>query len=226
MPARSIRSPRAACRSRSARRPRPFPSSWTGARPIGSPSHWGEERDTDDTEGRGGRHQRDAPGRDEDRGPAAALHAAASSRCRRASPPSRSTASGPMISPATARRWSSRPRPVEIDRLDLVDMPGCRPRGIRGRLRQGHLCPGAGPGPRPGAGLPGPCRGPPAHPCRPFGEPRNDFAGRTYRLCAIERPPARLASPTRYGPLRPRWTTSRHWPSTGPMRQGSRGAKP
>ena len=37
MPARSIRSPPARCRSRSARRPRPSPSSWTGERSIASP---------------------------------------------------------------------------------------------------------------------------------------------------------------------------------------------
>lgn len=33
------------------------------------------------------------------------------------------------------------------------------------------------------------------------------------------------ASPTRFCPLRPRWTTSRHWPSHGRMPQGSIGAK-
>ena len=38
MPARSIRSPPASCRSRSARRPRPSPSSWTAASPTSSPS--------------------------------------------------------------------------------------------------------------------------------------------------------------------------------------------
>ena len=37
MPARSIRWPPAACRSRSARRPRPCRSSWTRPRPIASP---------------------------------------------------------------------------------------------------------------------------------------------------------------------------------------------
>ena len=38
--------------------------------------------------------------------------------------------------------------------------------------------------------------------------------------------PARQASPMRYCPLRPRWTTSRRWPSVGQMRQGSKGARP
>jgi tRNA pseudouridine55 synthase len=37
---------------------------------------------------------------------------------------------------------------------------------------------------------------------------------------------ARAASPTRFCPLRPRWTTSRRWPSHGLMRQGSIGARP
>ena len=40
------------CRSRSARRPRPFPTSWMAARPISFTVRWGEERDTDDAEGR------------------------------------------------------------------------------------------------------------------------------------------------------------------------------
>ena len=52
MPARSTRSPPAACRSRSARRPRP--SAFVDGRPqssTASPSRWGAETTTDDLEG-------------------------------------------------------------------------------------------------------------------------------------------------------------------------------
>ena len=51
-PARSIRWPRASCRSPSARRPRPCPTWWTARRPTPSPCSGAIETDTDDTEGR------------------------------------------------------------------------------------------------------------------------------------------------------------------------------
>ncbi len=121
---------------------------------------WGEERDTDDAEGARDRDQRRRPpGARGDRGACCRASPARSCRCRRAIPRSRSPASAPMTSPATARRSSSRPRPVEIDRLDPAGRPGRRPCGIRGRMRQGHLCAGARPRHGPGAGLPRPCRG-------------------------------------------------------------------
>src|SRR5262249_38728709 len=51
MPARSIRSPRACCRSRSEKRPRPLPSSWRGARSTASPCAGARDADTGDAEG-------------------------------------------------------------------------------------------------------------------------------------------------------------------------------
>ena len=44
-------------------------------------------------------------------------------------------------------------RPVEIHRLDLVEYARRRSRRVRGRMRQGHLCPLARPRYRPGARL-------------------------------------------------------------------------
>ena len=70
---------------------------------------WGEERDTDDAEGKvvGDRRRAARAGRDPR--PACPPSPARSRRCRRNSPPSRSRASAPTTSPATARRSSSRP---------------------------------------------------------------------------------------------------------------------
>ena len=76
---------------------------------------------------------------------------APSRRCRRNTPRSRSTASAPTTSPATARPSSSQARPVEIHRLDAGEPARRRYRRIRGRMRQGHLCPLARPRHRPGA---------------------------------------------------------------------------
>ena len=59
----------------------------------------------------------------------------------------------------------------------------------------------------------------------PFGE--NDMISLEQLEALCHRsPPAREASPTRCCQLRPRWTTSRRWPLTGQTRQGSSGAKP
>ena len=69
---------------------------------------WGEERDTDDAEGRVTETSDRRPTADEIRA-SSRPSPAPSSRCRRAIPPSRSRASGPMTSPATARWWNSRP---------------------------------------------------------------------------------------------------------------------
>ena len=57
-----------------------------------------------------------APGRGRHRGRAAPLHRHRSCRCRRAIPPSRSTASAPTTSRATARPWSSTPAPSRSTR--------------------------------------------------------------------------------------------------------------
>ena len=78
---------------------------------------------------------------------------------------SRSMASAPMTSPATARRWNSSPRPVTIRQLQLVAASGDAG-GVRGALRQGHLCACARPRSRPRARLLRPCDGAAAHPRR------------------------------------------------------------
>ena len=66
---------------------------------------WGEERDTDDAEGRVVQSS-DARPTAEPSARCCRVSPAPSRRCRRAIPPSRSTASAPMTSPARAR-WSS-----------------------------------------------------------------------------------------------------------------------
>ena len=84
---------------------------------------WGEERDTDDAEGRVIATSEQRPIARRHPRFAARPIPAPSSRCRRAIPPSRSRASAPTTSPATARRWNFSARPVEISRLELVDTP-------------------------------------------------------------------------------------------------------
>ena len=106
-PARSTRSPPASCRSPSARRPRPCPSCMDGAKAYRFTVRWGIETDTDDAEGKRRHAPTCGPTRGGDRGAAAALHRRRSCRCRRAFPPSRSPASAPTISRATARSSSS-----------------------------------------------------------------------------------------------------------------------
>ena len=54
-------------------------------------------------------------------------------------------------------------RPVEIHGLDPGRHAGRRSCGFRGRMRQGHLCAGAGPRHRPRARLPRPCLGAAPH---------------------------------------------------------------
>ena len=95
---------------------------------------------------------------------------APSSRCRRASPRSRSTASAPTISRARARSWNSRPRPVDIHRLELVETPDADHSRARRRMRQGHLCARARPRHGPRARLLRPRVGAAADRRRPFQE--------------------------------------------------------
>ncbi len=90
MPARSIRSPPACCRSRSATRRKPFPTSWTAARSTNS--RWPGARSAHRPESR----RRSRPlfrarsgGRGDPR-PAAEIYRRNRGRCRRSSPRSRS----------------------------------------------------------------------------------------------------------------------------------------
>ncbi len=84
---------------------------------------WGEERDTDDAEGRVVDDQRRAGPTPRPSRRCCRASPAPSSRCRRAIRRSRSTASGPMTWRATARPSNLRPAPVDIHRLELVDTP-------------------------------------------------------------------------------------------------------
>ena len=82
---------------------------------------WGEETDTDDTEGQVTQPATLRPAPAEIEARCCRVSPARSCRRRRPSPRSRSTASAPMTSPATARRSSS-PRAHRDDpRLRLVD---------------------------------------------------------------------------------------------------------
>ena len=120
---------------------------------------WGEERDTDDADGRVVGDQRRA----------AATRAAIEALLPRytgtiAQVPPRFSAikvdgeraydlarDGETVELAA--------RPVEIHRLALVERARRRSRRIRGRMRQGHLCAVARPRYRPGARLPRPYPG-------------------------------------------------------------------
>ena len=72
-------------------------------------------------------------------------------------------------------------RPVEIHRLALVNMPDADHRRVRGRMRQGHLCPLAGPRYRPGARMSRTYQGVTARGGRLIQRKRHDFAGTTDR---------------------------------------------
>ena len=82
---------------------------WTAARPIASPCAGARRRDTDDAEGRVvATERRRGPTPDAIRAAAAALHRHDRAGAAALLGASRSTASAPTISPATARRWSWR----------------------------------------------------------------------------------------------------------------------
>ena len=68
-------------------------------------------------------------------------------------------------------------RPVEIHRLELVEMPDADHAEFRGRVRQGHLCALARPRYRPGARMFGTCQGVTARRGRLIQRKRHDFAG-------------------------------------------------
>ena len=84
---------------------------------------WGEERDTDDAEGRVVATSDARPAAEAIRGLLSRRSPARLRRCRRNSPPSRSRASAPMIWRATARRSTLEARPVDIHDFALVEMP-------------------------------------------------------------------------------------------------------
>ena len=130
---------RASCRSRSARRRRPCRSPSTGRRPTASRVRFGVETDTDDAEGQVVRTSDALPVGRRYRERCSPTSSARSARCRRASRPSRSTATAPTTSPAAARRSCSSRAGSSIEDLRLVDMPDARHGRAGGRVRQGHV---------------------------------------------------------------------------------------
>ena len=105
---------------------------------------WGEERDTDDAEGR-------VVAQSDQRPTAEAIQA---------------------MLPAYIGTIQQVP-----PRYSAIKIEGERRAG--GRMRQGHLCPVAGPRYRGGAGLLRPCQRAPAHRGRPVRPRKHDFAGRS-----------------------------------------------
>ena len=138
-PARSIRSRPAALPIALGEATKTVPFVMDGRKAYRFTVRWGEERDTDDAEGQ--RRSRPATARPRTAGsrPCCRASPARSSRCRRNFPPSRSTASAPMISPATARPSSSRRGPVEIDALRIVSHAD-EPRHSRPNAARAAMC--------------------------------------------------------------------------------------
>ncbi len=71
-----------------------------------------------------------------------------------------------------------KPRTVEVNHLDIIEMPDADHSGLRGRMRQGNLCARARSRPRPAARLLRPRLGAAAHRGRPVCRNRHDFTGR------------------------------------------------
>ena len=84
------------------------------------------------------------------------------------------------------------PRTVEIHRARAHRNAGCRPCGVRGRVRQGHLCASARARPWPHARQRGPCRGAAAHDGRLV---QRDRRGRSRRLSAYGEAAAAAQNP-------------------------------
>jgi tRNA pseudouridine55 synthase len=130
---------------------------------------WGEERDTDDAEGR-------VVARSETRPDAPAIRALLprfTGSIVQAPPRFSAIKIAGERAYDLAREGEEveiEPRPVEIHRLDLVAAPG-----VQRRMRQGHLCAGARPRPRPHARLPRPCCGVASHRGRRLRRGSDDF---------------------------------------------------
>ena len=139
---------------------------------------WGEERDTDDAEGR--------VVATSDARPAAEAIAAALPAFVGAIEQVPPRYSAIKIEGERAydiardgEEFELKPRTVNIERLALEAMVGCRPQRVSSRMRQGNLCPRARPRSRPAARLLRPRVGAAAHRGRPVRRKRHDFAGRT-----------------------------------------------
>ncbi len=145
MPARSIHSPPACCRSRWAMRPRPSPIVMDGRKIYEFTVTWGEERSTDDLEGE------------------VTQSSDAASDAKRRSAPCLPGYTGvikqvpPQFSAIKidgeraydlardGETVGNPSREVEIHRLTLLELPMPNTAAVRGRMRQGHLCPRAAP---------------------------------------------------------------------------------
>ena len=117
-------------------------------------------------------------------------------------------------------------RPVDIHRLELVEMPDPDHAVLVAECGKGTYVRALARDLGRAARLLRACLGAAADHCRAVRRSRYDSAGTARTLCVIEPLSARETSPLCYCPLRPRWTTSRRWPSVGQMRPGSRGARP
>ena len=170
------------------------------------PLRWGEARATDDAEGEVTATSDRRPTASRDPGRRCPASPARSSRCRRPSRPSMSTASGPMTWRGPARRWSCRRGGSPSTRFELVDRPDADHAGLRSLFRQGRLYPRARPRPGAGLGTRRPYVGAAALAVGPFDEAQ---------AISLESLAALGHSPAAFGHLsrsRPRWTTSRRWP--------------
>ena len=187
---------------------------------------WGEERDTDDAEGRVVAASDAAARPRRDRGACCRASPAPSRRCRRAISAIKIEGERAYDLARDGEEVELAARPVDIHRLELVETARRRPPPCsRPNAARAPMC-GRWPAISAARSAASAMSGAAARRGRPVRRKRHDFAGTAGRLCAIEPPPARQASPTHSCPLRPRWTTSRRWPSAGQMRQGSNGAKP
>ncbi len=177
MPARSIRSPPARCRSRSARRPRPSATSWTAARSTASPSAGARRRRPTTPRARSPRPptcaRRDADIR--------AVLPEFTGEIMQVPPRFSAIKIAGERAYDLAREGEAvelEPREIVIHRLELRRVPRRRSCRLPGGVRQGRLCAGACARHGPAARHARPCCGaaPPGR--RPVRRGRHDFAGK------------------------------------------------
>ena len=206
MPAPSTPSPPAYCPSPSGEATKTVPYAMDGEKVYRFTCPLGEGRDTDDSQGRIIAEVRVRPRRSGDRGHAAALHRRHPPGRRPSTRRSRSTASGPTTSPATARRSRLDPRWIRmrLPRRSSRSRPGHG--GVRGGLRQGRLH--AWPRRDLGRAL-GTCGHRRRHTAPGWG-PSRSIERLRWKISRRWR--TKSAARSVCSPSRPRWTTSRRWP--------------
>ena len=191
MPARSIRSRPACCRSRSARRRRLWPMSWTGEKTYRFTVRWGAETTTDDAEGDVVETSERRPARGHDRSRSAAVHrhyragSAAFSAIKVEGERAYDLA-------RAAKRSTSRPGRCEIYEPRPVEA-GCRHgRHSRSTAARAPMC---APWPatwRGRSGAFGHVVAPAPHPCRAVSAKRTRFRWKSLRTCVIMTPAASI----------------------------------